>query len=141
MQLRSPEATQARIAFVTSHAFVPKSAGRGEAQLRACCVARVPNVPCRPSIFATTRLKRPGACAEMSSSCTVEARTIGGAVCTGMGSGLPSLLRLVKARRCSVSWHAEHINVRCSKPGTARVSSGTTFIKVIAAPQTMQRIR
>jgi hypothetical protein len=22
-------------------------------------------------------------------------------------------------RRCSVSWHAEHINVRCSKPGTA----------------------
>jgi hypothetical protein len=68
----------------------------------------------RPRIFATTRLKRPGAA--MRSSCAVEAGAIGGPACTGMGSVSFSRPRFVKTKRRSTSWHAKHLKVRCSKP-------------------------
>jgi hypothetical protein len=47
---------------------------------------------------------------------------------------------LTKARCRSISRHAEHMKVRRSKPGTGMLSSGTTFIRIISASQTIQRI-
>jgi hypothetical protein len=48
--------------------------------------------------------------------------------------------RLVNIKRRSTSWQSEQLKVWCSKPGTVMVSSGTTFIKIISAPQAIQRI-
>ena len=63
---------------------------------------------------------------------------MGGATCTVSGS--PSRACLVKTKRRSTSWHSEHMKVRLSKPGTSIVSSWSTFIKIISALQTRQRI-
>ncbi len=76
----------------------------------------------------------------MRSPWAVEAGAIGGAVCTGIGSVSLSRPCLVKTRRRSTSWHAEHMKVWCSKPGIAMVSSWTTFIKIISTPHAIQCI-
>jgi hypothetical protein len=76
----------------------------------------------------------------MRSSWASEAGAIDGAACTGIGSVSLSRPRLVKTKRRSTSWHAEHMKVWCSKPGTAMVSSLTTFIKIISASQARHRI-
>ena len=84
------------------------------------------------------RVKRSGAAA--CSSCTVDAGTCEGSACSGMGSLSPSRSCLVNTKRRSTSWHSEHMKVWCSKPGTAIVSSWTTFVRIISAPHAIQRI-
>src|SRR6516165_5367225 len=46
----------------------------------------------------------------------------------------------VNITRSSTSWHSAHVKVWCSKPVTSIVSSGTTFVRIISAPHTKQRI-
>jgi hypothetical protein len=40
----------------------------------------------------------------------------------------------------SVTWHPEQMDVWCSTPRAATVSSGTTFVRINSAPQAVQRI-
>jgi hypothetical protein len=87
---------------------------------------------------ATTRLRRPGA--TTCSSCSVDARLMRGAACIGMGGLSVSRPPLMNATRCSVTWHAEQMNVWCSTPRAATVSSGTTFVRINSAPHAAQRI-
>jgi hypothetical protein len=62
-----------------------------------------------PRKSATTRLRRPGA--TTCSSCSVDARLMRGAACIGMGGLSVSRPPLMNATRCSVTWHAEQMNV------------------------------
>ena len=87
---------------------------------------------------ATTRLRRPGA--TTCSSCSVDARLMRGAACIGMGGLSVSRPPLMNATRCSVTWHAEQMNVWCSTPRAATVSSGTTFVRINSPPHAAQRI-
>ena len=63
-----------------------------------------------------------------------------GAACIGMGGLSVSRPPLMNATRCSVTWHAEQMNVWCSTPRAATVSSGTTFVRINSPPHAAQRI-
>jgi hypothetical protein len=76
-----------------------------------------------PRKSATTRLRRPGA--TTCSSCTVDACLIRGAACMGMGGVSVSRPSLMNTTRRSEPWHPEEMNVWCSTPRAATVSSGT----------------
>jgi hypothetical protein len=91
-----------------------------------------------PRKSATTRLRRPGA--TTCSSCTVDACLIRGAACMGMGGVSVSRPSLMNTTRRSEPWHPEQMNVWCSTPRAATVSSGTTFVRINSAPQALQRI-
>jgi hypothetical protein len=91
-----------------------------------------------PRKSATPRLRRPGA--TTYSSCTVDACLIRGAACIGMGGLSVSRPPLMNTTRCSVTWHAEQMNVWCSTPRAATVSSGTTFARINSPPHAAQRI-
>jgi hypothetical protein len=77
-------------------------------------------------------------CSSAMGSLLLCSPAMGGATCTVSGS--PSRAWLLKTKRRSTSWHLEHMKVRLSKPGTGIVSSWSTFIKIISALQTRQRI-
>src|ERR1700730_4734928 len=89
-------------------------------------------------ITAITRPKRPGAAT--CSSCSVDARLMGGAACIGMGGLSVSRPSLMNTTRCSETWHPEQMNVWRSTPRTATVSSGTTLGRINSASQAVQRI-
>src|ERR1700738_2369659 len=91
-----------------------------------------------PRSSATTRLRRPGAAT--CSSCSVDARLMRRAACMGMGGPSASRPSLMKITPRSVTWHPEQMNVWCSTPCTATVSSGTTLVRINSAPQALQRI-
>ena len=59
-----------------------------------------------------------------------------------MGSGGPSASRpsLMNTTRRSVTWHPEQMNVWCSTPRTATVSSETTVVRINSPVQALQRI-
>jgi hypothetical protein len=46
----------------------------------------------------------------------------------------------MNTRRRSTSWQLEHLKLWRSNPRRAMASSRTTFVKIISAPQTIQRI-
>jgi len=84
------------------------------------------------------RPKRPGTA--ICSSCAVDVEVMRGAKCLGRISASSSRPCRMKSTRCSVTWHAEQMKLWCSKPRTAIVLSGTTFVRIKSAPHAVQRI-
>jgi hypothetical protein len=76
----------------------------------------------------------------MCSSSTDGARLTRLAACMGIGGLSVSRPPLMNTTRCSVTWHAEQMNVWCSIPRTATVSSGTTFVRINSEPHAVQSI-
>ena len=120
---------------------IRRSFGRNTAIQRCQTRAQCPSGTCGvlyartycPRSSATTRLRRLGA--TTCSSCSVDARLMRGTACIGMVGLSVSRPPFMNTTRCSVTWHAEQMNVWFSRPRTATVSSGTTFVRINSAPQ------